>query len=1199
METNNIKKENTQIEELTTIEVIKKLQHKTENIRNICVLAHVDHGKTSLVDNLISYNNIINPRLAGDIRYMDSRPDEQERCITMKSSSISVAYSSKVHNDDYLINLIDSPGHVDFSSEIFSALKICDGALILIDVVEGICSQTESVIKQAWDEKIKCVLVLNKIDRLITELQLDPLDAYVHIDMLLEKANSLIGSLIVRDINVKNENELNRKTSIENEKGEIDMDFLIEQQEKEIYFSPEKGNVIFASAYDCWAFTLNTFAEILNKKLGFKKEAITKLLWGDYYFNVKTKKVHKEPVNQNSKPMFVEFILDNIYKLYKMVFTEKNAEKIQKAAVALNCQVSEKEMNMLDKNPRALLKTIIRQWLPVSQTVYDCVITQLPNPMKGLENKMDVLFPHYKLNYHEYPFLDELKHYLKNINSTLNNNSAEIDNVAIPNIAFVSKMISVPRKNIGGQFFISGEDKDEVKFCAFARTYFGTFKKGQEYFVIGPKHDPKKNYYSINKIKFDNLYLFMGQYLEPLETVPAGNIFSISGLENFVYKTATISSVFDCPSIIPSNINKNSIIKVSILPEDIKDMQVLIEGLKKLNKSDPAVDYYVQSNGEHILVTSGEVHLERCIKDLEDQLAKVKLKFSAPIVNFKEGLSNINYNPKRIKENENKTKKPDQKSDKERKKDLNKGYVLDEGEENIDVDNQDEILKSSMPMVIVKEVSAKKPPEKEVKHKIKDFKSKIDKKDFFIEKNLTKKELKEDNSKARAYAEDITPNKLCKIGVNAIGMTREIIDFIEAHEVFLKEINSRNYIVNKELFEQFCKFKTDFINVVENKRLKTLIENNLFCLGSNGYGPNMLIIKNISPANCFFNQIQLEKEEEDDNNLDKEIVAQTPDTTTMTNEKEVKIIIEEEKSISIKDSISNILSRSTTNKEKDKKSQNTKTNVDSEKEKLIDEAISAQLKGQITPREFLTSVKSGYELAILSGPLCEENMYGVIFIIEEIKINRHIAKETDEDSTNNNAKQDTEKETTNSVKTGNSGKVKTENTTDKVTDNNVVALEGDLKTDLENQSIKEEAKNDEVRDASSVTSKQYNLYGPFLGQVIGTVKDCCRQAFLNGDPRLYEALYLCIFQIRQEHIGKIHSVINKRRGNITKELSNDDVTICTIEATIPVAESFGFVEEIRKKSSGMANPMLTFYKWEIIDVDPFYTPVSQEVKIFI
>ena len=195
-------------------ELIKQFQKSPNTIRNICVLAHVDHGKTTLVDSLISYNNIISPRLAGDIRYMDSRPDEQERNITMKSSSISLAYHSEKYNNNYLINLIDSPGHVDFSYEIFSALKIVDGAIILIDVIEGICSQTESVIRQAWDENIKCVLVLNKIDKLITTVQLSPLEAYEHLVNLLEKVNALMASLILRDVELENLNSNNGKSNL-------------------------------------------------------------------------------------------------------------------------------------------------------------------------------------------------------------------------------------------------------------------------------------------------------------------------------------------------------------------------------------------------------------------------------------------------------------------------------------------------------------------------------------------------------------------------------------------------------------------------------------------------------------------------------------------------------------------------------------------------------------------------------------------------------------------------------------------------------------------------------------------------------------------------------------------------------------------------------------------------------------------------
>lgn len=107
---------------------------------------------------------------------MDSRKDEQERGITMKSSAITLLYNSE--NSDYLINLIDSPGHVDFSSEVSTAIRLCDGAIVVVDVVEGVCPQTKVALQQAWLENIKPILVLNKIDRYITELKLSPLDAY-------------------------------------------------------------------------------------------------------------------------------------------------------------------------------------------------------------------------------------------------------------------------------------------------------------------------------------------------------------------------------------------------------------------------------------------------------------------------------------------------------------------------------------------------------------------------------------------------------------------------------------------------------------------------------------------------------------------------------------------------------------------------------------------------------------------------------------------------------------------------------------------------------------------------------------------------------------------------------------------------------------------------------------------------------------
>lgn len=109
-----------------------QLQKNVERVRNICILAHVDHGKTTLADSLVASNGIISQRMAGKLRYLDNRQDEQERGITMKSSSISLHYRGGVRDEDFLINLIDSPGHVDFSSEVSTAVRLCDGSIIVV-----------------------------------------------------------------------------------------------------------------------------------------------------------------------------------------------------------------------------------------------------------------------------------------------------------------------------------------------------------------------------------------------------------------------------------------------------------------------------------------------------------------------------------------------------------------------------------------------------------------------------------------------------------------------------------------------------------------------------------------------------------------------------------------------------------------------------------------------------------------------------------------------------------------------------------------------------------------------------------------------------------------------------------------------------------------------------------------------------------
>ena len=219
----------------------------------------VDHGKSTLTDSLVQRAGIISAAKAGEARFTDTRKDEQERCITIKSTAISL-YShfadeedlkditQKVEGHDFLINLIDSPGHVDFSSEVTAALRVTDGALVVVDCVEGVCVQTETVLRQALGERIKPVCIINKVDRALLELQVSKEDLYQSFSRTIESVNVIISTYFDKAL------------------GDVQV-------------QPYHGTVAFGSGLHGWAFTIRQFAVKYAKKFGVDKKKMMERLW--------------------------------------------------------------------------------------------------------------------------------------------------------------------------------------------------------------------------------------------------------------------------------------------------------------------------------------------------------------------------------------------------------------------------------------------------------------------------------------------------------------------------------------------------------------------------------------------------------------------------------------------------------------------------------------------------------------------------------------------------------------------------------------------------------------------------------------------------------------------------------------------------------------------------------------------------------
>ncbi|KXG48389.1 Translation elongation/initiation factor/Ribosomal, beta-barrel [Penicillium griseofulvum] len=562
----------------TDLHKIRSLMDRRANIRNMSVIAHVDHGKSTLSDALVQRAGIISAAKAGEARFMDTRPDEQDRCITIKSTAISLyakfpdpedlkEIPQAVDGDEFLINLIDSPGHVDFSSEVTAALRVTDGALVVVDCVSGVCVQTETVLRQALTERIKPVLIINKVDRALLELQVSKEDLYQSFSRTIESVNVIISTYFDKAL------------------GDV-----------QVY--PDRGTIAFGSGLHGWCFTVRQFAVRYAKKFGVDRKKMLERLWGDNYFNPKTKKwtTKSEHEGKTLERAFNQFILDPIFKIFAAVNHNKRDEiftLLDKLEVSLTAD--EKELE-----GKAILKLIMRKFLPAADALLEMICIHLPSPVTAQKYRAETLY--------EGPMDDRAAIGIRDCDPTA------------PLMLYVSKMVPT---------------SDKGRFYAFGRVYAGTVKSGIKVRIQGPNYVPgRKEDLFIKAIQ--RTILMMGRFVEPIEDVPAGNIVGLVGVDQFLLKSGTLTTDETAHNMKVMKFSVSPVVQRSVEVKNAQDLPKLVEGLKRLSKSDPCVLTMINESGQHIVAGAGELHLEICLKDLEEDHAGVPLRISDPVVAYRE-----------------------------------------------------------------------------------------------------------------------------------------------------------------------------------------------------------------------------------------------------------------------------------------------------------------------------------------------------------------------------------------------------------------------------------------------------------------------------------------------------------------------------------------------------------------------------------
>ena len=549
-------------------------------IRNIAFAGHLHHGKTSVLDMLVQQTHDLSRQLDKKIgrsrdeqlRYTDTHVMERERGLSIKTAPMSLVLQG-TKGKSHLINILDTPGHVNFADEVASALRLVDGVVLVVDVVEGVQIQTEQVIKHCVLNGLPMVLLVNKMDRLILELKLPPSDAYFKLKHVVEEVNTVIENTIPG-------------------RGES------------WRVSPEKGNVAFACSSMDWVFTLPSFAKLYAESYPnaqFDTDEFAKRLWGDVYFNSGSRKFTRRGVEEGTKRSFVNFVLEPIYKLYSHTISE-SPDDLKNTLASLGIVL---KPTQLRSNAKDLLKLACEQFFGPATGFVDMVVQHIPSPVDAAKGKLE-------------------RYYTGPLDSKTAQAMQECEQAEDgPLIVHITKLFNTADASGFNAFgrIMSGTARPGQSVRVLGEGYTLEDEEDMVTVTISDVWIAESRYnVPVSGVPAGNFVLLGGV---DNSIVKSGTIVS-----------AKLPNNEDAYIFKPVAHFYESVFKVAVEPISPSELPKMLDGLRKINKSYPLITTKVEESGEHVVLGTGELYMDCVLHDLRRLYASMEIKVSDPVTRF-------------------------------------------------------------------------------------------------------------------------------------------------------------------------------------------------------------------------------------------------------------------------------------------------------------------------------------------------------------------------------------------------------------------------------------------------------------------------------------------------------------------------------------------------------------------------------------